>query len=106
MKRIITAIIFMILFAGKFLQAQEAYKALNAQVRTALDNKDYKTAIILSTAAIKLERNPESFYLRAESYSSMNDHRAALNDCDSALSYFTMHSLSFSGKGVVYFLRG
>ncbi len=94
-----------ILFFGQSLLAQD-FDDLNNQAYKERDNKNYQKAIELCTQSINKKVNARSYIIRADCRYELNDYRAAIDDCESALTYYSEYYSDNKEKAGIYYMMG
>ncbi|HEY6064125.1 MAG TPA: tetratricopeptide repeat protein, partial [Chitinophagaceae bacterium] len=105
MRHQIFPFLFTILFLGQSLLAQD-FDDLNNQAFKERDNKNYQKAIELCTQAINKKINARSYIIRADCRYELNDYRAALDDFESALTYYSDYYSDNKEKAGIYYMMG
>ena len=98
-------ICFVLLFTPVFSAAQE-FDDLNDQAYKERDNKNYKRAIEICTQSINKKVNARAYILRADCRYELNDYEAAMDDYNSALTYYSDYYGSDNKEkaGIYYYL--
>lgn len=74
----------------------------NKEAGNLIKNGFYSSAIAILNGALKKHENPNGYYLRAGAYYGLKNIRAAIQDCNKALSY----NINTENASAVYYLRG
>lgn len=87
------------------LLAQD-FDELNNQAYKERDNKNYQKAIELCTQAISKKVNARSFIIRADCRYELKDYKAAIDDFESALTYYSEYYSDNKEKAGIYYIMG
>ncbi len=105
MRNYIYLFLVIILSSHPPLRAQD-FDDLNNQAYKERDNKNYQKAIDLCTQALNKKINTRSYIIRADCRYELKDYRAAIDDFESALTYYNEYYSDNKEKAGIYYMLG
>ncbi len=81
------------------------FDELNEQADKEYIANNYQKAIELATRSINLKVNPRAYFIRADSWFSLKDYKAALIDYNTAISDYSSYYTTDKYKGRLYYWR-
>ncbi|MFZ6024312.1 MAG: tetratricopeptide repeat protein [Bacteroidota bacterium] len=96
-------IITLFLLLPVVVSAQD-FETYNNQANQESKNKNYRRAVELCTQALSIKTNARSYLIRADSYFSLVNYAAAMNDYRSAIThYYDYYKADNKEKGSTYY---
>ncbi len=82
------------------------FDEINNEAFKERDNKNYQKALELCTQALGKKINARSFIIRADCRYELGDYRAAIDDFESALTYYSEYYSENKEKAGIYYMMG
>jgi len=98
-------IAFLLILSPFKLIAQD-FDELNNQAFKEKENKNYSKALELSTQSLNKKQNARAYIIRAVCRYYLMDYEAAIEDCTSALTFYSEYYTDDKEKSGIYFWRG